>query len=664
MAKELSEQIRTLVRSRIENYEVLQATDPEEAARQAIRVIAREFDFYRERNLMIKDKITSQIIPFELNWEQEMLLTNVLADLKAGRPVRYIILKARQMGISTLIEALCFWWTTTHRYVNSVIIAHDTDANANLYNMFRRYYDNCHPTFQPDRKYNTKKDLVFDVEDAVKQQYQERDMPSPGLASQIKTLVAKEGKGRSDTINFLHGSEVAFWEAKADVVSSALQAVPMAPNTFVFLESTANGIGGFFYDEWQNAKKGLSSLKPLFFSWHQHDEYELPAPAEMMLDDEETELIKIFEERGYPQESWNRKIMWRREKKKEFRSDPKKFYQEYPKDDQEAFLMSGRPVFDIKILQKMEEIAQKPEAQPTFGAITPNPDTSSKEKYIFQPVAKSFQDQDPSPLKVWELPIKNNPTTGESAKKYVISIDVSEGKLEATSDKKENDWSVIDVMRVDNLKTVARWRGHIDPDLLGDIAFNIGMFYNTALIAPEINNHGLVVAQHLRNRFYRNLYMRESNEEDQFQVRTAKMGWRTDKKTKPLIINELVAAIRDGDIIDLDIVFIRECMTYVRDDQGHTNAQEGQFDDTVMAKAINLQMANYMAYDQDYAKESIHKPIKRNTNATDSFNSIESIAAAGRTPGRTNTGIVKHGSGRGRQGAKRQRHSANARRRG
>lgn len=659
MAKELSEQIRTLVRSKIENYENL---TPEEQARQAIRVIAREFDIYRERNLMIKDKLTSQIIPFELNWEQRLVLQNVIADLKAGRPIRYIILKARQMGISTLIEAICFWWTTTHRWVNSVIIAHDSDANGNLYNMFRRYYDNCHPTFQPDRKYNTKKDLVFDVEDEVKSQYQERGLPSPGLASQIKTLVAKEGKGRSDTINFLHGSEVAFWEAKADVVSSAVQAVPMAPNTFVFLESTANGIGGYFYDEWQAAKKGESNLKPLFFPWHQHDEYErYDAPETMTYNDEEKELLAIFEERGYPEDSWNRKIMWRREKQKEFRSDPKKFYQEYPKDDQEAFLMSGRPVFDIKMLQKMEEIAQKKNAQPIFGSVVPNEDANSKEKYVFHQVANEFQDQDPTPLKVWELPVRDDPKTGQVAEKYVISIDVSEGKIDTASDKKENDYSVIDVMNVRTLKTAARWRGHIDPDLLGDVAFALGMFYNTALIAPEINNHGLVVAQHLRNRFYRNLYMRESSEEDQFQIRTAKMGWRTDKKTKPIIIAELARAIREGDIIDLDIVFIRECMTYVRDDQGHTNAQEGQFDDTVMAKAINLQMANYMSYDQEYAKQAIHKPIKRNTNATSNSESLESIAAAGRTT--ASSGVIKR-SGSGRKGTKRQRHVANARRRG
>lgn len=635
MAQELSERTRALVRSRIADYTTL---TPEEQGREAIRVIAKDFYIYCERNLMIKDKVTRQVVPFDLNWAQKLLVERVIDDLTHNRPVRYIVLKARQMGLSTVIEALCYWWTTTHRFVNSVIIAHETEASGNLYKMFRRYYDFSHPMFKPDRKYNTKKDLVFDVEDNVKEAFELEGKRAPGLASEIKTMVAKEGKGRSDTINFFHGSEVAFWEANADVVSSALQAIPLAAETFAFLESTANGVGGYFYDEWQLAMKGESAFKPLFFAWHEHPEYEygdgLKDGEAAMYDDEEQELIDIFRAKGYPIASWHRKIAWRREKKKEFRSDPKKFYQEYPKDDMEAFLASGRPVFDTKILRQMEEIALR-QPDPIFGNITlnPNPNAKTSEKYILEEFKRVFQDQDPTPLKIWDKPVEGG--------RYSIGVDVSEGKLEQASDKKENDYSVIDVMDVRTLKTVARWRGHIDPDLLGEVAFNIGMYYNKALIGVEVNNHGLTTVQSLRNKFYRNLYQRESSEEDQFQVRTAKMGWRTDKKTKPLIINELVRAIREGDIIDLDIVFIREGMTYVRDDQGYTSAQEGTFDDTIMAKAINLQMCNWNSYDTEYARESISKPIKRNKHATNTSSADElGSIRTGQARPRTNTQSV------------------------
>ena len=567
-------------------------------------------------------------MPFEPNWAQRLLVERVLEDLLAGRPVRYIILKARQMGLSTIIEALCYWWTTTHRFVTSVIIAHEVEASRNLYKMFRRYYENSHPYFKPKRKYNTKQDLTFDAEDVEKEAAKEEGRPLPGLQSEIKTLVAKEGKGRSDTINFFHGSEVAFWESSSDVISGALQAIPLASNSFAFLESTANGVGGYFYDEWQFAKKGESVFRPLFFAWHEHYEYELPGTVDVY-DEEELELIEIFKEKGYAEETWDRKILWRREKKKEFRTDPAKFYQEYPKDDMEAFLASGRPVFDIRTLMAMEKRALEAPA-PMFGEVVCNIDDKKKKTFQFNQVPVHFQDQDPTPLKVWDLPKKNE--------KYTIAVDVSEGILESSSTGKENDYSVIDVMD-SNLKTVARWRGHIDPDLLADVAFNIGMFYNYALIGVEVNNHGLTTVQGLRNRFYRNLYMREQSEEEAVQERTSKMGWQTNRKTKPLIIQGLVKAIRENDIIDLDIVFIREAMTYVRDDQGHTNAQEGMFDDTVIAKAINLQLADWNSYDQEYAKEQIHKPTKRNINATDT-NPLDAIAA-GVTRVRTNSEAVK-----------------------
>lgn len=604
----LSEETRALVISRITDYDRL---TEEEQAKEAIKVIAGDFFIFCERNLMIKHKLTKQLVPFELNWAQKKFVLMILEDLNKGVPVRYIVLKARQMGFSTVIEALGYWWTSTHRYVTSIIIAHEKNAVGVLYKMFRRYYEYSHPHFQPDRKYNTKNELTFDVSDEMKQQYQKEGLTPPGLQSEIKTMVAADGKGRADNINFFHGSEVAFWDDSADIVSSALQAVPMAPESFVFLESTANGIGGYFYDEWQLAKRGESQFTPLFFAWHEHYEYELPATKEDVghLDEEEQTLVELFTEREYPEDSWWRKLAWRRRKKLEFRTDPKKFYQEYPSTPEEAFLASGRPVFDVKILQQMEKIALDASATNPYrcGEIVRNPDEFAVQKYIFRETRR-VGEIDPTPLRVWWLP--------EDNKKYVIGVDVSEGIEIESSKGREPDYSVVTVLDVASRKTVARWRGYIDPDLLGGVVFSIGMFYNKALVGVEINNHGLTTAASLKNSFYRNLYMRESSEDEQFQIRTSKFGWRTDKKTKPIMIDELVRAIREGDIIDLDIVFIRECMSYVKKDDGSMAAQEGQHDDTVMAMAIALQMADWSPYDTEYAKENIHKPLKRNTNAT------------------------------------------------
>lgn len=632
MAQELLPATAQLVKSRILSYDEL---TPEEQLFEALIIIKDDFYIYAERNLVIQDKDTSELIPLtreNLKHAQKVLVDMVLHDLAIGKPVRYIILKARQLGLSTIIEAICFWWTATHKRQKAVIIAHEVGASANLYEMFRLYYENCHPMFQPRRKYNSKKELVFDVEDGVKEEYISAGKEPPGLRSQIQTLVAKAGKGRSSTINFFHGSEVAFWESGADVKAAALQAIPMRKNTFAFLESTAKGVGGYFYDEWQFAKKGESAFTPLFFAWHEDPGYVLDVKEPLTnYDDEELELLEIFKEFNYPQEDWDRKILWRREKKKEFRANPDEFYQEYPKDDMEAFLSSGRPKFDIKKLVEMERVAMKNPSH-FFGEVIKNPDPEAPEKeaYIFNEVPVTFQDQDPTPLKVWELPFKGDQKKFLPPAKYVIGVDVSEGKLNDGDPNKRNDYSVIDIMNAKTYKTAARWRGHIDPDLLGAVVYNLGKFYNDALVGVEINNHGLTTVQHLRNNFYRNLYMRETSEEQQFQERTAVMGWQTNRKTKPKIINNLASAIRESDILDLDIVFIRECMTYVVDDQGHFNAQTGMFDDTVMAKAIALEMADFSGINVEYAKEKITKPIKRNTYASNSSTDIESIAAGGK----------------------------------
>ncbi len=561
-------------------------------------MIAGDFYLYLERNLMIKDKVTGAIVPFELNWAQKIFVGMVLADLEAGRPVRYIILKARQLGISTVIEALCFWWTSTHRNINSIIMAHEREASKNLYEMFRRFYQNAHPYFQPTLKYNTKSDLTFDADDEAKMAAVRNRNPVPGLGSKISTLVAKDDTGRSGTNHFFHGSEVAAFEDSADVISGVIQTIPLASKTFAFLESTAKGVGGYFFNEWNAAQKGLSAYKPFFLAWWQHEEYELPpSGGKAPWNDYEQELRGIFADQGMDMETQERKIAWTRRKQLEFTSDPKKFFQEYPHTPMSAFLASGNYAFPIEILMKMLDVAQKRE--PQYGEIYYDDERKAHLKIV-----------ENSPMKVWYPAVKGL--------KYVIGVDTAEGITVSSSTGKEGDFSVITVMEPQSLTVVARWRGHIDPDELGNVTFDIGTYYNTALVGVEVNNHGLVTVQKLRDRFYRNLYQRETNEENQFQERTSVLGWRTDRKTKPLIIKNLAAALRDGDIKEFDPVCIGEMMTYMQGDRGEYDGKANGHDDCAMSLAITLHMAEWSSYDVQLAKENINKSnpkIKKHGNA-------------------------------------------------
>lgn len=529
---------------------------------QKILEISQDFYRYCDNNLHIKDK-DANIVPFKPNKAQRAIIDRVLELLAQGKPIRIIVLKARQMGLSTAIEALVYWWATTHKNITAMIVGHEDASSKNLYNMFKRYYEYSNPIFQPTRKYNTRQDLVFDVDDKVKEDYKRRGQTPPGLGSVIKTSTAgNTAAGRSDTIQLVHASEIGEWENGEELVGSLLQTVPTRPNTMIFLESTAKGMGNYFHKEWKLAKKGESVFEPFFFPWWMHDEYEMEGVV-TDLTDEEKLIIEQMREAEVPEDRWLPKINFRRYKSREFGSDPMQLYQEYPSTDHEAFLASGRPVFDIPSLLHYEKIAEN-SPQPTFDLVE-NPINR----------ALSVVPIPNAPLKVWEQPIPGQ--------EYVIGADVAEGV-------KGGDYSVADVIRKSDLKTVAKWRGLCDPDQFGYILEKLGRYYNYALIGCEINNHGLAVVQRLRDLFYTNLYRRERGVDERFEEATAKLGWKTDMRTKPLAIDYLREAIRDRVITDYDTAFVEEAMTYVIDDAGRTNAEEGNFDDTVMAKAIALQL--------------------------------------------------------------------------
>jgi len=527
--------------------------DPEKRRAELLKIkeVCDDFERYCLNNLKIKTE-SGDIVPLEFNKIQRVIIQHVMDDIANHRQIRYIILKARKEGVSTLVEALIYWWTATHKNIKSKIVAHDQDTAEELYSMFRRYYDNSNPLFKPSTKYNTRTDLTFDTEDGT------------GLKSSIDVASAKNtGTGRGQTIQWMHGSEISKWADGSELMAGLMQAVPKIPNTAIFLESTANGIGDFFHKTWQAAKAGNSVFKPLFFSWADREDYSLPVPEGFKLTAEEKKLKSIHD-------LTDEQIAWRRETMKEFADDERKFYQEYPLTDIEAFLASGNSRFNIGALVKMEEKAYEPK---TYELVE---EEAKGEMIAFGPKKLQFKAIPVigAPLKIWEKPV--------SAKKYVIGADVAEGI--------GGDFSVATIMDIDETKTVARWRGDVEPSEFGEVLEQLGRYYGNALIACEINNHGLTTVQRLRDMNYSNIYRREKGVEERFEQYTSKLGWKTDRKTKPLMINALSEAIYTAKIVDFDPTFIRECMEYVVDDRGKTNAQHGAHDDTVISTAIALQV--------------------------------------------------------------------------
>lgn len=502
--------------------------------------ISKDFYRYCKNNLKIKDKV-GQIIPLVPNKAQREVVDYVLWCLENDQPIRVIVLKARQEGLSTIIEALIYWWTNTHKNVASKIVAHEQGSATKIYRMFERFYEHTLPVFQNTRKFHSRTALYFDKPDGT------------GLKSEIDTATAENPKsGRGETIQWLHGSEIAFWRDAPELAAGLLNTVALQPKTAIFLESTANGAAGYFYQEWQAAKAGESSFKPFFFPWYIHDEYRIKTAPLKDKTDEELRWQKVY---GIDDEQ----LAWYRWKSKELGRTGGKMKQEYPFNDAEAFLASGRARFDTEKLLAMELQAREPAYYELYQVT---------DEVKFKKVASG-------PFKVWKKP--------EEDRKYIIGVDVAEG-LEV------GDFSVIDVTDKETLETVARWRGQVEPADLGDLCEMVGTWYNRALIGVEINNHGLTVVQRLRDRRYDNLYRREVKLDERLEETTQRLGWLTNIKTKPLMIDTLAEAIKTNQIKDYDAVFIRECLSYVIDERGKTGAQAGAYDDTVMAKAICLQL--------------------------------------------------------------------------
>lgn len=564
---------------------------------QKILDIRRDFYRYCKNNLKIKDK-HSRIVEFVPNVPQRVLIDYVLLCIKERRPVKAIILKARQMGLSTAVEALIYWWTSTNKNINSVIIGHEESSSKNLYMMFRRYYDNTNPLFKPSIRYNTRTDLSFERFDESGKQV--------GLGSSIKTATAgNKAAGRSDTINLLHASELGEWENGEDLVASLLETVPDEPvmdkPSMMFLESTANGRGNYFHKEFKAAMKRLNNFEPFFFPWWILDTYERDHDVPLGDLTEYEEFLIDLMKKGHTvaghhisinEANIPAKIHFYRRKAKNFESTPERLTQEYPSTWQEAFIASGKNVFSALALQEMESNSFE-DAETEFFKITPG---DFHEDYVLERVPYEPQEKPDdftykAPLKIFKQPI--------AGREYVIGADVAEGL-------KDGDFSVAEVVDTLTMETVARWRGHVDPDKFGEIVGALGVLYNYALVGVEVNNHGLTTIQKLRDTFYTNLYKRDKGYDEDFEEPTSNLGWKTDVRTKRLMVDDVIVLIRERLNNDPDRVFIDEAFAFVRDDRGRVGAEQGEHDDTVMAKAIAFQLFDWG--DNDVRGLEVHKP--------------------------------------------------------
>jgi len=421
-----------------------------------------------------------------------------------------IVLKARQIGFSTLAAAfsfwLCFFWPDRF-----IIMLSKTEREAAKLLAKSKYIYKFIPEWLrasgPELIQNNLLKLAFDNDSMIE------SMPSandPARGESVYTVII-------DEMSSLPNPEEA-WASIEPIADVGGRIICM---------STAKGEGNIFFQLWQGSQNNTNRFKGIFYPWSANGDRD-----QAWYDAQKIDLP-----------SWQ-------------------LHQEYPSNPEEAFIRSGRPVFDIDALKKF--IPEKP----VKGFNKKLSDV--RNSYM-------FDSTNGGPLSVWQLP--------QGTCRYTIGADVAEGLA-------RGDYSSAHVIDAKSGLVVAHWHGHVDPDKFGeDILYSLGHFYNEALVLIESNNHGLTTLTSLIKAGYTNVYRQRRLNQRHPEV-TESLGWRTTTLTKPLGLDELNANLRDG-VLDLRCEYtLAELLTFVRHDNGSTGGSP--MDDRVMSLMIANQGLKYV----------------------------------------------------------------------
>ena len=498
-----------------------------EAQRQVRLRLRDDFDFYAQKAMKIRTK-SAQIVPLKFNNAQQILNAAIKKQMEEQGYVRIIILKARQQGLSTAVGAYLYHRVSQAQAKKAIVVTHHSDSTKALFNMTKRYHENVPEILKPSTSYSSRKELTFDKLDS----------------SYMVATAGGDSIARGETLTHTHISELAFWRESTakDNLNGLLQSVPETQDTAVFIESTANGVSGPFYEMWKGAVEGTNGYMPVFIPWFLDPDYRRKVPKGFERTPEEEEIADKYD-------LDDEQIYWRRVKINQNGSDL--FKQEYPAVPEEAFLTTGRPVFDPEQIVRRLDQSKGPLHRLALE------------------------------LKEWrehpngELLVYHHLDPGET---YYIGADVAMGV-------RNGDYSVAQVLD-SRKRQVAVWRGHVHPDYFAEVLNYLGRRYNDAKIAVESNNHGLLTVNELYKHWsYPNVYT--SVVEDKISdVETPKLGFRTDVRSKPMIIDDLRASLRMKEMELNDKVTMQEMLTYVVKESGKLEAEEGCHDDTVMSLAI------------------------------------------------------------------------------
>lgn len=433
-----------------------------------------------------------------------------------------IVLKARQMGLTTWVAARFFLKTITQPGTLTLEVAHSQEAAEEIFRIVHRFLDWL-PEELREGPLKTSRANV-------------RQIVFPEIDAQYRVVTAGDrNAGRGLTVQNLHCSELARWPGDAADTLAGLRAA-MTPEAELVIESTPQGVGGCFYEEWQKASdvfdfpqaKGRRGSETgtvrHFFPWWLEKGYRAEAVDEASLTEEEAALrLRVgltLEQIGY-----RRKLLT------EFRGVAR---QEFAEDAESCFLVSGEPVFEMSAVEaRLKSVPEASEARRN-GA-----------------------------LEIWLPPV--------AGKRYLVAVDPAGGGA-------EGDYSAAQVLEMETGLQCAELREHLGGLELAEVVTALAREYNQAWLVVERNNHGSGLLAYLETVCrYGRIYMDG-----------AQAGWLTTSVSRPLMLGQLAAALVERAEIFNSRRLLAECRSFVRNAEGRAEARAGCHDDLVMAMAIGL----------------------------------------------------------------------------
>lgn len=583
-----------------EDYEV----DRLKVIQQFVRLRCRyDFPFWAAFYVYIKNKGGGEDVLFRLTRPQRRFVERLERLRKAGKPIRLVLLKARQWGGSTTSQIYMAWLQLIHKVgLNSLIIAHQGAGSDEIKDMFDRMI----------------KSYPVEMLHKLGETYNENEAKLVGVGKsgsihrvpqrncKIKIGTAERPDScRGGDYNLVHLSEVGLWKVTdgkkpEDIVRSACSGVLLRPYTMIVYESTANGTGNFFQKEYDDAKNGKSQFEAMFVSWFDIEQYSLPIDnveafaTNLYVNRENDNVSSNREESGkYLWWLWERgatleAINWYIQERAKY-TEHGLMAAEFPSDDVEAFVHSGARVFDKYKVEKLRKSCKPPKY---IGEVYADADEGKKALQNLR-----FVEDRQGLLHIWELPEEDEKEIVTD--RYLTIVDVGGRSNKA-------DFSVILVL--DRLfmseggkpVVVAQWYGHCDIDQLAWKAAQIAAFYNNSLLVIESNtlethdkerqvdgDQSQFILNQIKD-IYPNLYARKQSEEDVREGLPRKYGFHTNIATKPMIISTLVKVIRENLYTERDDRCLDEYLCYEKKKNGAFGAIIGKHDDLLMTRAIGL----------------------------------------------------------------------------